>query len=149
MSELVVYRYLCPLCTEGDMGPSVGRCLHCGGAGLTNDVARFPAHMIREAPVPPGVMRKPCPDCAFRPGSPELEDGGKCIPEDGPFWCHHGTAQAYGGAHQPYGAWHIDGHPRDIPLGELLCAGWWAKACGRPLPTEPFRDIDTRKEDRP
>jgi hypothetical protein len=143
---LVVYRYLCPFCTEGDMGPSTGRCLHCGGNGLTNDVEHVPADLIREALVPPGVMRKPCPDCAFRPGSPELEANGECLPDDGPFWCHRGMATGYGGGYVPLGSWRPPGYTRDIPLGELICAGWWAKQAGRPLPTEPFRDIDAHKD---
>ena len=146
MSELVVYRYVCPWCTGGDMGESTGRCLHCAGSGLTNDVAGWSAAELVEAPVPPGVMRKPCLDCAFRPGSPELEDGGNCFPEDGPFWCHHGTARGYFGSNVPVGSWRPDGHTRDIPLGELICAGWWAKQTGRSLPTEPYRDIDTQKD---
>ncbi len=146
-AELIVYRYRCPFCTEGDMGPSTGRCLHCAGSGLTNDIEHVPKEMVVEAPVPPGVMRQPCRDCAFRPGSPELEDGGKCFPDDGPFWCHHGTARGYGGANVPLGSWRPPGHTRDIPLGELICAGWWAQQTGRPLPTEPFRDPDQKRED--
>ncbi len=146
MSELIVYRYVCPWCTKGDMGPSTGRCLHCAGAGLTNDVGSWPQEQLVEAPIPPGVMRKPCLDCAFRPGSPELEDGGTCFPEGEPFWCHHGATDGYFGSHQPIGSWRPAGHPRDIPLGELICAGWWAKASGRSLPTEPYRDLDTKEQ---
>jgi hypothetical protein len=147
VSELIVYRYLCPYCTNGDMGEATGRCLHCAGTGLTNDIGGWPSDQLVEAPIPPGVMRKACLDCAYRPASPEQEDGGTCLPDDEPFWCHHGTTTGYFGSHQPIGAWRPDGHPRDIPLGELICAGWWAKTTGRPLPTKPYRELDTTREE--
>ena len=140
MSELVIYRWLCPFCTNGDWGPAQGRCLHCHGTGLTNDVGGWEESELTPAPVPPGVMRRPCGDCAFRPGSPELENAGAQLPKDAPFWCHHGMTTGYGGSYQPPGYYRPDGAKKDIPLGELICAGWWALQTGRPLPSEPYRE---------
>ncbi|MYV56469.1 hypothetical protein [Streptomyces sp. SID3212] len=144
--QLVVYRWRCPYCTDGDMGPSQGRCLHCDGTGLTNDVDSWPEEQLVPAPVPPGVMRRPCADCAYRVGSPEMEANGACLPEDMPFWCHHGMPHGYGQSYQALGTYRPAGAARTIPLGELLCAGWWALQTGRPLPVEPFRDTDIPKE---
>ncbi|MFF2522277.1 hypothetical protein [Streptomyces liangshanensis] len=147
--QLVVYRWRCPYCTSGDMGPSQGRCLHCVGTGLTNDVGTWPEEQLVRAPVPPGVMRRPCAGCAYRPGSPEMEANGVALPEDMPFWCHHGMPHGYFGSYQALGAYRPAGATRDIPLGGLLCAGWWALQTGRPLPTTPFRETDIPKEKQP
>lgn len=143
--QLTVYRWVCPFCEHGDMGPATGRCLHCGGVGLTNDVEGWPEDELTPAPVPPGVMRRPCPDCAFRPGSPEREALGQTLPEAAPFWCHHGCAIGYGDSYQPIGTYRPAGASRDLPLGELLCAGWWAMVTGRPLPKEEFREPGTAR----
>lgn len=64
--QVVVYRWRCPYCTDGDMGETQGRCLHCNGVGLTNDVGGWDEAELTPAPVPPGVMRRACGDCAFR-----------------------------------------------------------------------------------
>ncbi|MGW2501863.1 hypothetical protein ACWCXL_12225 [Streptomyces sp. NPDC001588] len=145
-NELVVYRWVCPYCENGDMGQAQGRCVHCHGVGLTNDVAGWDEAELTPAPVPPGVMRRACTDCAFRSGSPELEANGETLPIDAPFWCHHGCAKGYGGSYQPLGSYRPDGAKRDIPLGEQICAGWWALKTGRPLPKEPFREPGTSPE---
>ena len=36
-----------------------------------------------------------------------------------------------------------------VYVREVICAGWWAQQTGRPLPVEPFRDIDTDSKDTP
>jgi hypothetical protein len=127
------------------MGQATGRCLHCHGTGLTNDVGGWNESELTPAPRPPGVMRKACVDCAFRRGSPELENAGVQLPEpgDGPFWCHHGMTTGYGGTYQPLGTYRPAGATKELPLGELICAGWWALQTGQPLPTEPYREPGT------
>lgn len=149
MNELVVYRWCCPYCTDGDMGPAEGRCYHCHGVGLTNDVGGWNESELTPAPLPPGVMRRACVDCAFRSGSPELEANGAQLPVDAPFWCHHGMTTGYGGSYQAPGYYRPEGTKRDIPIGELVCAGWWALKTGRPLPAEEFREPGRRATDAP
>ncbi|MGW0795962.1 hypothetical protein [Streptomyces sp. NPDC002692] len=144
MSEMTVYRWVCPFCTNGDMGPETGRCLHCTGTGLTNDVGGFEEHELTRAPIPPGVMRRACLDCAYRSGSPELEANGAQLPIDAPFWCHHGMTTGYGGSYNAPALYRPDGATKDIPIGELVCAGWWALKTGRPLPAEDFREPGTK-----
>lgn len=142
--ELTVYRWRCPFCTNGDMGPANGRCLHCHGTGLTNDVGGWEEDELSPAPHPPGVMRRACVDCAFRRGSPELENAGATLPEGEPFWCHHGMTTGYFGSYQPLATYRPAGATKDLPLGELLCAGWWAMVTGRALPAEEFREPGAR-----
>lgn len=88
---------------------------------------------LKRVPDPPGVMRSPCRDCAFRPGSPE---SGKPPPLDRPFYCHKGMP-VVAGRYAPV-AW-----SGGVPLGALVCAGWWAAVTGQPLPEveyQPSRD---------
>jgi hypothetical protein len=138
--QVVVYRWRCPYCTSGDMGESQGRCLHCHGVGLTNDVGGWDEAELTPAPVPPGVMRRACGDCAFRAGSPELEANGAQLPLDSPFWCHHGMTKGYGDSYEPLGTFQPAGASKPYPLGELICAGWWALKTGRATPAEDYRE---------
>lgn len=94
-------------------------------------------------PRPPAVMRSPCGDCAFRPGSPEREYDdtlAKHCVRDIPFWCHKGLPVVDDG-YRP-NAW-----IGDMPLGALVCSGWWdwrqtgqmpVGECGPELPARPI-----------
>ncbi|MBA9005998.1 hypothetical protein [Thermomonospora cellulosilytica] len=145
--RITVTRYICPWCI-GTGRACDGQCVECGGTGLVDgpqlgvdltcdgDPAEIEAVPL---PVPPGVMRRACGDCAYRPGSPEADAGTVPAVEDGPFYCHHGMHRTSEG-YQPV-AW-----ADDRPLGYLICAGWWALATGQSLPETPYRDPDHRKE---
>src|SRR4051794_37594880 len=88
-SELHLRPYKCPICVGGliiTVTGDLGMCLHCGGAGLTDD----PRGGADRAERPPGVMRAACADCAFRRGSPELDNAGVTLPLEEPFFCHQG-----------------------------------------------------------
>jgi hypothetical protein len=127
-------RYRCPVCDNGRWADGE-RCLHCSGSGVTDDILGADPAEVAELPRPPAVMRSPCVDCAFRPGSPE-EEAGRPGP-DTAFFCHHGMLrmeEAGGVGYQP-AAW-----AAGMPLGYMVCAGWWALATGRPLPDAAFRD---------
>lgn len=156
--KAVVYLYVCPWCQGTGRWTNGEHCWACSGAcrtnspepGIDNTVEHPEAIAVPEVdpvplPRPPGVMRRPCVDCAYRPGSPEEE--GRPGPEQ-PFWCHHGMLRRdteRGTDYLP--AAEING----MPLGALLCAGWWALATGQPLPDEAFRDPggSDRTEDTP
>jgi hypothetical protein len=104
--------------------------MHCHGLGLTNDVGGWEPEELREVRRPPGVMGSPCGDCAYRPGSPEIE-GYAEIPSDDsrPFYCHWGAEEIEG--HYVYPAMTASG----IPVGAKICAGWWETCltqAGRP-----------------
>jgi hypothetical protein len=132
-SHLHITPYKCPFCTGGlvlDAKDTVDRCHHCAGTGLTDD----PCGDAERAPRPPGVMRTPCGDCAYRPGSPELEENGARLPEDEPFYCHQGLPVSASGAYVPVAMF------RGLPLGAMVCAGWWAHRTGEPLPAKPYRE---------
>lgn len=153
MSELSVRRprvegvridyYLCPVCEEGRWA-SGERCLSCAGSGFTSDVGGWPEEELVRAPRPPAVMKSPCGDCAFRPGSPEREEDPELTEHcqrDRPFWCHKGMP-VVNGSYTPT-AW-----IGSIPLGSLVCSGWWdwretgqlpTVACGPELPAKPLR----------
>lgn len=142
---LDVHRYLCPWCQgTGRWGDAGERCLDCSGSGVTDNPAAgvdltrdYPSDDVPEVkPIPiarpPAVMRAPCVDCAFRPGSPEGL-GEKPI-GDAPFYCHHDLTRVGDGYVAPA---MYDGRP----LGALVCAGWWAaRIDGKPLPRVAFRD---------
>lgn len=162
--HVVVYRYVCPYCDpQGRMNPggSPGRlaggakCLDCVGVGLLTAAQLphpevFEPGELRELPRPPGVMRRPCVDCAYRPGSPEADThedmlGVPIRPgPDVPFFCHHGMVRQGDGYESP-------AYVGTLPLGALVCAGWWALANGESLPEEAFRDPggSCRREDAP
>lgn len=134
-SELLILPFKCPFCVGG-IAPSEGgqsreRCHHCSGIGLTDD----PCGPAERAPRPPGVMRAPCGDCAFRRGSPELENQGVQLPDDEPFFCHQNMPVSAYGAYTPVATF------RGLPLGAMVCAGWWALRTGEPLPTREYREI--------
>lgn len=130
--------YVCPWCDgEGRWNADGERCMNCSGAGVTDDPTpgvdidgnEIPAVPL---PRPPAVMRSPCVDCAYRPGSPE-EDSPARPDASVPFYCHHGMHRV-GDGYQA-AAW-VGG----MPLGYMVCAGWWALATGQPLPDKEFRD---------
>lgn len=137
---LTIYVYACPYCDAGDMGESVGRCLVCIGAGrVTRDqVKGLPESELVRLPVPPGVRNKACGGCAYRKGSPELEGNGATLPEDSPFVCHRGMGKGYGGQYVPAGSVDVGG--KSLPIGGLICAGWWAFMTGGPLPQGDWVD---------
>ncbi|MFJ6085108.1 hypothetical protein ACIQI8_27240 [Streptomyces sp. NPDC092369] len=135
MNDLSITPWKCPFCIGG-IEPSTGgqareRCLHCSGVGLTDD----PCGDADRAPRPPALMRTPCGDCAFRPGSPELEASGTQLPDAEPFFCHQGLPVNAYGAYTPVATF------RGLPLGAMVCAGWWAAQTGEPLPARPYREI--------
>ncbi|WP_371579443.1 hypothetical protein [Streptomyces sp. NBC_01314] len=131
---LCITAFKCPFCTGGLVldkdGRDIDHCHHCAGTGLTAD----PCGEAERAPRPPGVMRAPCGDCAYRPGSPELEANGARLPEDEPFYCHQGLPVSASGAYTPVAMF------RGLPLGAMVCAGWWAHRTGEPLPAKPYRE---------
>lgn len=141
MSDLQIRPYVCPLCVGGLTKSWDGRetieCLHCDGTGLTDD----PCGEARRAPRPPGVMRTACADCALRRGSPELEESGARLPEDGPFWCHQGLPVSATGRYEPVAMY------KGQPLGAMVCAGWWALKTGEPLPAAAYREIPVTEDD--
>lgn len=131
-AKVTLYRYVCPYCDGTGQWSDGERCMNCHGYGLTNDVRGFEEHELTLAPVPPAVMRNPCVDCAYRPGSPE--EGSAARPgRDNPFFCHHGLYRVGDGYAS---AANLD---NGLPLGAMVCAGWWALAAGKPLPDREFR----------
>jgi hypothetical protein len=139
-SELLILPWKCPFCIGG-IGPNLDgdaeRCMHCSGIGLTDD----PCGPAERAPRPPGVMRAPCGDCAFRRGSPELENQGVQLPDDEPFFCHQGLPISALGRYTPVATF------RGLPLGAMVCAGWWALRTGEPLPTREYREIPVHEDE--
>lgn len=141
MSDLHITPYVCPNpgCVGGLMAGGTGgvdRCPHCSGSGLTGD----PMGGADRAPRPPGVMRAPCADCALRPGSPELEENGARLPESEPFFCHQGLPVSAAGRYEPVATF------RGLPLGAMVCAGWWALRTGEQLPAAPYREVPLGEE---
>jgi hypothetical protein len=128
--SLAIFPYRCPYCVGGYTGPGE-KCLHCAGTSLTDD----PSGGAERAPRPPAVMRAACADCAFRPGSPELEESGARLPDDEPFFCHQGLPVTANGRYMPVAMF------RGLPLGAMVCAGWWAMRTGEPLPGKPYREV--------
>jgi hypothetical protein len=133
--QAVVYRWMCPYCEGtgrwGD-GSDSEVCRHCAGTRVTNDVSGWDESYLTRTPRPPAVMRSPCVDCAYRPGSPEQEAGIAPGPET-PFYCHHGMIRDGDGYITP-------AYVGNLPLGAHVCAGWYALATGEPLPDAAFRD---------
>lgn len=140
-SELHITPFKCPFCVGGlvldNDGKQIERCLHCSGSGLTDQ----PCGDAERAPRPPGVMRVPCADCAFRAGSPELEANGVQLPEGEPFFCHQGVPISASGSYTPVAMF------RGLPLGLMVCAGWWAQQTGEPLPGKPYREIPVTEDE--
>lgn len=135
VSELQIHPWVCPQCVGGlildDAGQGIEHCLHCSGTGLTND----PMGKAKRAPRPPGVMRAACADCALRQGSPELDGAGATLPYEEPFFCHQGLPISADGRYRTVATF------RGLPLGAMVCAGWWAMKTGEPLPAKPYREI--------
>jgi hypothetical protein len=137
-----IYRWICPTC-DGEGRPDGERCLDCAGFGLTDDPGDGTMPR-RPAPVPPAVMKRPCSDCAMRPGSPEQE--AEHPPSlDAPFFCHHGMHRLAGGVYE------APAYIGELPLGAMVCRGWWDMAVGQDGPERPFRDPGgaDRPEDAP
>lgn len=139
-NELLILLYKCPFCLGGltaDGADGTEPCHHCSGVGLTDD----PCGEAERAPRPPAVMRAPCADCAYRPGSPELEANGAQLPSDEPFFCHQGVPVSARGAYTPVATF------RGLPLGLMVCAGWWALKTGEQLPGKPYREIPVTEDE--
>jgi hypothetical protein len=151
--KVVIYKYLCPYCDPaGPMNPGgvAGRvgdrvCVDCSGAGVLTadqvpDPSVFGPGELREIPRPPAVMRRPCTDCAYRPGSPESDThpdmlGVPVRPDaEVPFFCHHGMVRVGENSYE------ASAYVGTLPLGAMVCAGWWALATGEPLPDGAYRD---------
>lgn len=133
-TDVVILPWVCPMCEgEGEV-PTAGPCRDCDGRGaITDEAAQIWAEVegveLRRTPTPPAVMGKPCGDCAFRPGAPE-EDARPSLEQS--FYCHHGMPVVAGG-YAPV-AW-----AKGMPLGAMVCAGWWAARTGKDLPAAPYR----------
>lgn len=140
-SELRLLPWICPMCTGGLVptmdGDGVDKCLHCAGIGLTDD----PCGPAAPAPRPPGVMRTACADCALRPGSPELENAGVALPYEEPFFCHQGVYASASGRYEPVATF------RGLPLGLMICAGWWAMKTGQAMPARPYREVPITEDE--
>jgi len=141
---VVVYRWVCPFCDGDGRWGDDGPCYHCAGIGLTNDRGGHSDAELTPAPRPPGVMARPCIECAYRPGSPE--EGSPLLPtgDAGVFYCHQGlqrTARGYSPA-----GW--IGESPSLPLGAAVCAGWWAAATGQPAPSRAYRELPERAVSR-
>ena len=134
-AKVTFYPYVCPHCDGTGRWAEDERCMNCAGYGLTDEdgVRGWEPSEVTRAPVPPAVMRNPCVDCAYRPGSPESETGVAPGPTQ-PFYCHHGLHRVGDG----YVASAV--LDNGLPLGAMVCAGWWALATGRSLPEREFRD---------
>lgn len=141
-TELHITPWRCPMCvgglTAGEDGQGIDRCQHCHGSGLTDDTIGLPAE---RAPRPPAVMRTPCADCAFRRDSPELEACGAQLPYEEPFFCHQGLYVSATGRYEPTAIF------RGLPLGAMVCAGWWAMKTGEALPAKPYREIPITEDE--
>lgn len=129
--KAMIYRYFCPACDKTGRCPEDGgRCYACAGSGMLRDDDGWEG--LEEVPRPPAVMKSPCVDCAYRPGSPE--DGNDVRPDAAtPFFCHHGL-------HRVGDGYEATAYVGSLPLGAMVCAGWWDMAHGRELPAKPFRD---------
>jgi hypothetical protein len=112
--------------------------MDCVGTGVTDSTPGFSEEEVTALPRPPAVMRSPCLDCAFRPGSPEEENGSDLANQDLPFYCHHGMTRVdpdgSGAGYLPAAWFGL------IPLGYMVCAGWWEWRTNGVLPERPFRD---------
>lgn len=123
--------WLCPLCEgsgdeAGPGGGGAGRCLHCAGEGLVSDEQAAGWEGAQRAPRPPAVRRTPCHDCAFRPFSQEDENNQALPDSDSVFFCHQGLSMNAHGEYVPL-LW-----AAGLPVGSLVCAGWWDIAvCGQ------------------
>ncbi|MCZ4611921.1 hypothetical protein O3S80_50880 [Streptomyces sp. Lzd4kr] len=138
--DLLILPFKCPFCLGGLAAAIEGgtdHCHHCSGIGLTDD----PCGDAERAPRPPGVMRTPCADCAFRRGSPELENQGVQLPADEPFYCHQGLPVNAQGKYTPVATF------RGLPLGAMVCAGWWAMRTGEDLPAKPYREVPITEDE--
>lgn len=140
-NELLILPWRCPFCVGGQVrdndGNSAERCHHCSGVGLTEQ----PCGPAERAPRPPAVMRAPCADCAFRRGSPELENAGVQLPDEEPFYCHQGLFVSASGSYEPTAMF------RGLPLGAMVCAGWWALKSGEDMPAKPYREVPITEDE--
>lgn len=136
--QVEILPYTCPWCVEGRW-ESGERCLHCMGLGQTDDPspgcdAAGNTVVPERLPRPPGVMRQPCVDCAYRPGSYERQNGTPLPDASAVFFCHHGLGREGNGYRAPV---MVEG----LPVGAMVCGGWWSQFVdGQPAPQEEFRD---------
>lgn len=137
----VLLPYRCPdaACDRGRW-PDGQRCMCCNGAAyVTAEQAEGwleEGQQLEPAPIPPAIMRNPCPGCALRPGSPERSMGAD-PPLGRVFWCHKGMEQDQDGNYLP--AMEYMG----VPVGYLVCRGWYNAATGtgtQPDDLEPYRE---------
>lgn len=134
-TDMIVLPYICPMCEgDGRCESLAGRCPECDGRGaISNQAAEIWADVadvqLKRAPTPPAVMRSPCGSCAFRPGAPE-EDEPPSLEQ--PFYCHTGMP-VVSGSYAPI-AW-----AKGMPLGAMVCAGWWAAVTDKDLPARAYR----------
>lgn len=143
-----IYRWVCPWCkggTDPDSQAPTG-CFHCAGQLVTNDVGGWDVTELTPAPLPAALMPAPCGDCAYRPGSPEQECAGSVkLPgaggNPGPFFCHLGMM---GDNEKGYTASAWVG---ELPLGAMLCRGWWDKLAGEAAPARPYRDRHAKTDE--
>lgn len=152
-AKVSINRYRCPWCLGYGEWTSGERCYACSGSGTTDDPAdgvdlrndygegvEPPTTKAVPLPRPPAVMRSPCVDCAYRPGSPEQESG-MTLPKAGemPFMCHHGLERL---DHEDGSASYLPAMTvQGFPLGAFVCASWWALATTGELPAaSEFRD---------
>jgi hypothetical protein len=151
-AKVSVHRYRCPWCLGFGRWASGETCHACAGVGTTNDPADgvdlhndyaegvdAPTTKAEPLPRPPAVMRAPCVDCAYRPGSPEQE-GGMTLPkgDEMPFMCHHGLQRI---DHEDGSASYLPAlEAQGFPIGAFVCASWYALALDEPLPDSAFKD---------
>jgi hypothetical protein len=141
--ELTIFLWMCPWCKGGtDPFDVPAGCLHCGGAGMTNDVGGWEPHELTRAPLPPTLMKAPCAGCALREGSPESERADSLrFGADNPFWCHAGLV---GDDEKGYSSPAMMG---ELPFGAFVCRGWWdlyIEENGKPL--RPYKDVSASRD---
>lgn len=137
---VTVSPFYCPQCTGQ---PRANDCHFCGRTGLTEDVIGWDPAEVVPAPRPPAVMKRPCADCAFRCGSPEQEADYELHglrDRNRPFYCHTGLPLIEG-HYRPVAEYQPHPEAPVLPLGAMVCAGWWDWRVGGMLPIKPYREL--------
>ncbi|MEZ0073620.1 hypothetical protein [Planotetraspora sp. GP83] len=131
---LHVYPFRCPSCEGEGRWDDYDRCHLCLGSGaVTAQQMRDwadgdPTCAPVRVPTPAAVRKGQCGECAFRQGAPEEDEP---PPLDRPFYCH-ATMPVVDGEYAPV-AWY-----KGMPLGALVCAGWWRAVTEQPLDPAPY-----------